>query len=401
MNSAGTPDHNSVPARRRLVVVYPAGHGHYVDREFLGWIPSTETVFVVPDDGFERECRAPIRFVHADYHVWWPRRNDFGMATTSVRSLSELLDGLRPDAVVSYELHSSLTHDVSAWARGVGVPHVVLCYETALPSESCWGVFPLSRWAAQSAGRGASLVVAHTDRARASVLALGVPAAKVRRLYPGVYLPPRASESPVDGAARVRFGYLGGLRANKGLDTLLAAMDLAGGSTRDAPFDLWVAGSGPLESDLAESARRHPSVRAVGWLPEPEKRPFLQGLDALVYPSSETRFAGLLRWEEQTATAVLEGLAEGVPVVGTTSGALPEIVGEAGWIAPMDSPADLANCLVEVAADRAELRRRRPVARARAERWFEIRRAAEQLGRWLDDLAGPAARAETAHDRTV
>ncbi len=374
---------------RHIVVVYPAGLGHYVDREFLGLVPGARTTFVVPDDEFARHARAPIEFVRAEYRTWWPRRADFEMATTGIPNLAAILQSLRPDVVVTYELHSSLTSAVARWAGPASVPHVVLCYETGPPAESCWGVFPVTRWAAQRAGRTAALVVAHTDRARRSAIAVGVPAEKTVRLYPGVYLPEAPQRVP---AVRPRFGYLGGLRANKGLGVLLSASRTIATAGGPPPFEIVIGGSGPMADEVRRTGAVAPFVRFVGWVPEDQKPAFLGGLDALVYPSSATRFLGLVRWEEQTATTVLEGFGAGVPAIATTSGALPEIVGSAGWVVPMDSPSALAQCLRQVADDRPSLRAKSEEARRRSESSFDIRRVGIEFGHLTQDLArAPAA----------
>ncbi len=372
---------------RHLVVVYPPGLGHYVDREFLGLVPGTRTTFVVPDDAFARGCRAPIRFVRATYRTWWPRRVDFGMATTEVVDLSGVLDALRPSVVVTYELHSSLTRAVARFARARDLPHVVLSYEVSAPSSSGWGVFPPTRWAARSAGRSAARVVAHTERARRVALDLGIPAEKLRRLYPGVYLPATVPDRSTDH--RPRFGYLGGLRPNKGLGTLLRALGTFGGRADRVPFQFVIGGAGPMESEVRRAVAGAPFVEYAGWVPNDEKPRFLAGLDVLVYPSSETRVLGLARWEEQTATAVLEAFGAGVPAVGTTSGALPEIIGDAGWVVPRDDPVELAACLARLASAPEERRAKSAAARRRAERWFDIRRVGVDFGQILDELPVP------------
>ena len=63
----------------------------------------------------------------------------------------------------------------------------------------------------------------------------------------------------------------------------------------------------------------------------------LRALDALVLPSESTPL-----WKEQFGHVLIEAMACGVPVVGSDSGAIPEVIGEAGLLFPgggRDGPA--------------------------------------------------------------
>jgi len=70
----------------------------------------------------------------------------------------------------------------------------------------------------------------------------------------------------------------------------------------------------------------HGSVRWLGSVGGSEKEALLRRARALLMP---------IRWAEPGATAVVEALAAGTPVVGTAEGALPELVdhGTTGWLA--------------------------------------------------------------------
>jgi len=79
---------------------------------------------------------------------------------------------------------------------------------------------------------------------------------------------------------------------------------------------------------------------------------FLDALDVLVVPSL---------WEEPFGLVAVEGMARRLPVVATRSGALPELVADAGLVADAARPEEIAGALARVLADgglRAELRRR-------------------------------------------
>jgi glycosyltransferase involved in cell wall biosynthesis len=114
----------------------------------------------------------------------------------------------------------------------------------------------------------------------------------------------------------------------------------------------------PLESER---------VRWIGNLEAPALRRLVAGARATIFP---------IRWEEPGATAAIESLACGTPIVALRRGALRDIVehGVTGFLA--DDEADLAACLAHVdELDSAQCRRaaeERYSAPLMAERYIEL-----------------------------
>ncbi len=69
---------------------------------------------------------------------------------------------------------------------------------------------------------------------------------------------------------------------------------------------------------------------------------FMNAIDVFVLPSRTTP-----RWKEQFGRVIIEAQACGTPVIGSDSGAIPEVVGKGGWIVPERDPPGLANALRE------------------------------------------------------
>ena len=105
--------------------------------------------------------------------------------------------------------------------------------------------------------------------------------------------------------------------------------------------------SGP-PADLAYAAIAVPG--RPSWMPRA-----MNALDVLLLPSRTTA-----RWKEQFGRVVIEAQACRVPVIGSDSGAIPEVVGDGGLIVPERDPAALAAAIQRLANDpvgRAEMGR--------------------------------------------
>lgn len=133
-------------------------------------------------------------------------------------------------------------------------------------------------------------------------------------------------------------GYVGRLVPEKGLLVLLAAMRRLPSSVHCV-----IIGSGPMRAELelwsgsADFAGRVHLFDAIG----PEKvAMYMNCMDVLTLPSLTTP-----HWKEQYGRVIGEAMACGVPVVGSDSGAIPEVIGGAGLIVPEGEPSALSEAL--------------------------------------------------------
>jgi glycosyltransferase involved in cell wall biosynthesis len=215
-----------------------------------------------------------------------------------------------------------------------------------------------------------------------------------------VVIPPAVDLSvfyPVDGgrgSADVRntrwvAGFVGRIDEQKGIDTLLEAV-----SSLDPGVSVLIAGEGPAKEKLQRLARTLGMAERVRWepaVPHSQVRELFTSLDALVLPSH----TGIL-WKEQFGRVLIESMACGVPVIGSDSGEIPNVIADAGLVVPEGDPRALAGSLVRL-RDNEQLRRDL-IARglSRVERHFCIDAVVPLYQELFTGIAGEASAGTTA-----
>ena len=146
----------------------------------------------------------------------------------------------------------------------------------------------------------------------------------------------------------LRIGYVGRLVEEKGLDDALAALALT-----QSPVVLDIMGEGPQEAALkARAAALGLTGRVTfsGWGSPADVSAFISRLDALVLL---TRTTAAVR--EQFGRVIVEAQSCGVPVIGSTCGAIPDVIGCGGWVVGERDPAALARLLDRLASSPEQL----------------------------------------------
>jgi glycosyltransferase involved in cell wall biosynthesis len=166
-------------------------------------------------------------------------------------------------------------------------------------------------------------------------------------------------------------GYAGRLVPEKGLEVLLRAV-------AQLPDTVYVrlAGSGPDQARLQALAADLNLTQRVTFeppFPSTRMRDFYARLDAFVLPSLSRP-----NWQEQFGRVLIEAMACGVPVMGSTCGEIPNVIGEAGLIFPEGQVEALAAGLRAWLADPAQRRAFAARGRARVLAHFTQKQIAEK-----------------------
>jgi hypothetical protein len=215
---------------------------------------------------------------------------------------------------------------------------------------------------------GARRILTWTEWSAGSLVRdYGVPAAKVEVLHFGVPIPPEPAHGTEAGQGPLRLVLVGNGLGRKGLDVLLAALD-----RMREEAELHVVTGDRLGPDprYRVHAGLHSGGEALASL--------LASAGAFVLPTR----ADAAPW------AVVEALAAGLPVVSTTVGAIPELVGDAGLLVAPGDPVALAGALDRLASEPGLAAALGARARARAQDRYDERRQLGLLAEVLADSAG-------------
>jgi glycosyltransferase involved in cell wall biosynthesis len=256
--------------------------------------------------------------------------------------------------------------------------------------------------------RRADLILARSQDAEDVVRACGF-AGPVRRIGYGVdqniFKPGVRQRADKSG---LRLAYVGRLDEAKGLEDIVRGM-----AASKSISQLTIVGEGPYKSQLMQLVRQHGLTRRVTVIPWSDTRAVADAFrraDVSLIVSRTT-----VSWREQFGRTIIESQACGVPVIGSSSGSIPEVVGAGGWIVPERDPKALCQLFDRLADVPEEIEDRGQAAlknvasrftfditaRVLRDAWLEARQERTRLGEEMrpqcvsdpkSDLADPEAR---------
>lgn len=166
-------------------------------------------------------------------------------------------------------------------------------------------------------------------------------------------------------------GFVGRLSVEKGVGVFCEAVRRLPQSVHAV-----VIGAGPMRPELE---RIH-----LYDVMEPEAlAKYINCMDALCIPSLTTD-----HWKEQYGRVIAEAMACGVPVVGSDSGAIPEVMGNAGFIVPENDAARLAEALNKAIFDESTRAADRERGFKRVEQELSCKAMARNLFKFYERVLG-------------
>jgi len=295
-------------------------------------------------------------------------------------TLGRILDMERPDVVHTNNLAG---FSVSVWSevkrRNLPLIHTLRDYYLICPRstmfhngknciDQCWycRIYAfarkrMSRSVNSVVGNSRFIINCHLNHGYFS-------RAKNREVIFSAYTPkPMQATSSIPEARSLRLGYLGRLTPNKGIDHLLRSLQ----KLPDKDYQLWIGGKGTEKHERWLKTRyQKPNIYFLGFV-KPDK--FFQNIDVLVVPSL---------WNDPLPRNIFEAYSNGVPVIGSNRGGIPEIIdiGTTGFVFDPDHPDTLLSLLIKIKQNPDLLVRMRKSALIKSQEFLPER----SLSKYLD-----------------
>ena len=253
--------------------------------------------------------------------------------------LAKIIRHIRPDILHIEEEHYSI---VTYQAIRLAKKYNVKCMFVSLQNIYKVYPFPFS-WMEGYNMRNADCAVAASEEIRKVLMRKGLDKEKVSVIPYGVdHLMYRKIESQKLrselGMDSFTIGFIGRFVKKKGIIDLLKAV-----SRINNNFSLLLVGSGKLRYEIEEEGRRLgilEKIRIVDAIPSSMVPHYLNCMDCLVLPSRTTR-----KWKEQFGRVLTEAMSCEVPVIGSDSGEIPNVIGDCGLVFKEGDVGDLYTML--------------------------------------------------------
>jgi glycosyltransferase involved in cell wall biosynthesis len=244
--------------------------------------------------------------------------------------LKRLLQSIKPDVVhIDEEHYSIVTYQAMRIARSIGAKALFFTWQNIYKKYP----FPFSRIERYNF-RHAQAAIAGNREAKDVLRKKGF--SKIIAEIPQFGVDPEVFKKR--DSAEIRrglgiksedfvLGFMGRLVEEKGIRTLLEALKNLPEKVR-----LLLIGNGPDETALVKMVGAlgiEQKVLHINQVPSLEVPGYLNCMDCLVLPSLTKP-----NWKEQFGRVLIEAMACEVPVIGSSSGEIPEVIGEAGLIFP-------------------------------------------------------------------
>ncbi len=325
--------------------------------EELAKLPGVELTVIVPDAWVEP--RVGVQKLDAQF------TQGYDMVVTEMRfnghfhyhyypAIGKIIRDLKPDVFhIDEEPYNYATYHAMKAGQRTGARMCFFTYQNIMKKYP----FPFSSFE-KSVYAGVEVGVAANQAALDVIRAKGFtkPSLVIPQfgVDPALYQPGVPQARPANRPPTV--GYIGRLVEEKGVQILLDAV-----AALRQPYRLEIIGSGYYRTELEVQAARlgiRDRIFFRNSVPSREVPNVLGKIDILVVPSL-TRS----NWKEQFGRVIIEAMACEVPVIGSDSGEIPNVIGDAGIIVPEGDAQTLALRIWELMEDR--VRRLELAARGR------------------------------------
>ena len=294
--------------------------------------------------------------------------------------LWRVLNDFKPDIIqVEEEVFSLSTFELAIWSRLMGIPMVVFGWENLERR------LPLLRWwICQFVLKTAKAIIPGNQDGANIMRQWGY--SGLLEVMPQMGVDPdffspreRTVSAPVDGSdggdRPFNIGFLGRLAHSKGIDLIFAALREL--RQRGLNVCVTLCGSGADEATIRQEAENQQVAGSVIWrgAVRHEQAPKeLGAFDVLVLPSRTTPL-----WKEQFGHVLIEAMAMGIPVVGSSSGEIPNVIGRSDLVFQEENVPGLTLILERLIQDPQWWQQMSQYGMDRVDQHYSHQRIAERL----------------------
>lgn len=294
----------------------------------------------------------------------------------------------RPDVVVAVTPSFPGLGPAMANARARGIPWVMWLQDILPDGAATTGlvepgaVLDAARRFERAAYTDAARIIVISDAFERNLLAKGVPAGRMTRIYNPAAVSVGAHRASQPPKGRHRLLVMGNIGHSQGLSDFVEAVESTGVLAR-ADAELRIAGAGVAEPDVRRAIRSD-RVKLLGLLfgEDMEHELATTTLGIVTQRSDVTEF--------NLPSKLMNYMAHSLPVlvIVNPDSESARIVRDAaaGWVADSAHPESLAEILPAILADPDELRRRGVAAHAYATEHFDPKQVARRYERVLHEV---------------
>jgi len=330
------------------IKVLVVGH-HFVTKhnqrrlEELGKHDDLEITLLTPEWWYEESRKVYLEKKRADKYIIFKGKTLFTNHTALsfyVNKLFGLMLKIRPDIIDVYEEPWSLTTLQVLLIKRLFLRDSKVMFYSAQNINKKYPFF--FRWVEQFTFRNADYAYPCSEGA-AEVLRDKGYKGKLKVIPLGL--------DEKESVKRIRddtfaIGYVGRLVKEKGILDLVDAVAIAG---QVRGYKLLIVGEGPLKPYIIERAKQKgilEKIEFAGAVKREEMPSIYALMDVLVVPSKTTP-----AWKEQFGRIIAEAFLFGVPVIGSDSGSIPEVMAGCGFLFREGDVQDLADTIDRVRKD--------------------------------------------------
>ena len=290
------------------------------------------------------------------------------------QGLKSLVDSINPDIIhIDEEPYSLVTYQASRIAKEKNIPTLFFTWQN-IKKKYPFPFSALERYAFDNAHAAIAGNLEASDVMREKGFSKKIFIVPQFGVDPQIYSKRDAGSLKVQlfGASNVQvIGYVGRFVEEKGIQTLLQAF-----SKLDRTARLFLIGSGPYKKKILETSGIldiNDRLQMPGDVPSDKIPLYLNCLDCFVLPSLTRP-----NWKEQFGRVLIEAMSCGVPVIGSDSGEIPNVIGDAGLIFNEGDADDLLRKMEIILNDQILKEQYRRRGRSRVIEHFTQKHIAEQ-----------------------